>query len=128
MTLLDPGVQLSQEEINELIALRDNPERRQVGRVPPPVEEAHIEIYIDGQVVGTVYPGRLTGAAQFDLEDAQTTRQVIRWLVLYAGGDAEAVEAILRPLPLIQVTEFVRSVARSLSKSLELSKKNGSAS
>ena len=99
--------------------------RRQVGRVVPEVVEPSFEIVLDGHKVGEVFPLRLTGAAQLDLEDAQTTRQVINWVVTYAGGNAEQVEGLLRPLPLIEVTNFVRQVALALKKSLQLGKQSG---
>lgn len=91
-----------------------------------PEYEPSFEIKLDGQTVGRIYPRRLKGAAQIDLEDAQTTRQVIRWLVTYAGGDGARVEAALRELPLSEVTTFVQNVAQALKQSLELGKSRGS--
>lgn len=102
------------------------PRQHQVGRTPPPTPpEPSFDIKLDGQTIGTVYPMRLTGAAQIDLEDAQSTRQVIRWVVAYAGGDAAKVEAMLRALPLPEVTSFVRGVAEALGRSIALGNGSG---
>lgn len=102
------------------------PRQHQIGRTPPPAPaEPSFDIKLDGQVIGTVFPMRLTGAAQIDLEDAQSTRAVIRWLVTYAGGDATKVEAMLRALPLPEITAFVKSVAGALSQSIALGNGSG---
>jgi hypothetical protein len=98
---------------------------RQLGRAVPPVEELHFEIKLDGQVIGTVYPKRLTGAAQLDLEDAKSTRHVIAWLVTYANGDAARVETMLRELPLAGITAFVRSTMNALEQSIALGNESG---
>lgn len=114
---------MSYEPNQQLITpLPDRPDYRDV----QPEYEPSFDIKLDGQVIGTIYPRRLKGAAQIDLEDAQTTRQVIRWLVVYAGGNGEKVEAVLRELPINEVTTFVKNVATALQQSLDLGKVKGS--
>jgi hypothetical protein len=95
------------------------------GRAVPEKVEPSFDIKLDGQVIGTVYPQRLTGAAQIDLEDAKSTRAVIAWLVTYAGGDAAHVEQMLRALPLVEITNFVRGVSEALSRSIALGNASG---
>jgi len=107
------------------------PRQHQIGRTPPPaqqIEELHFDLKLDGRVIGTVYPMRLTGAAQLDLEDARTTRQVIAWLKSYAGADDATlayVEQTLRTGPLDGISGFVRTVAEALNRAIELSKPSG---
>lgn len=98
---------------------------RQRGRTAPEKSEPAFDINLNGETIGTVYPLRLTGAAQIDLEEARSTRQVIAWLVTYAGGDAQHVEAMLRQLPLGEITTFVQNVATALSQSIALGNRNG---
>lgn len=101
---------------------------RQMGRAVPSAEELHFEIKLDGEVIGVVYPKRLTGAAQLDLEDAKSTRHVIAWLKLYANADDDTlgfVERTLRSGPLDGVGAFVRTVAGALEHAIELSKTSG---
>lgn len=103
--------------------------RHPQGRAVPEVEELHFEIRLSGQPIGTVYPKRLTGAAQLDLEDAKNTRQVIAWLKTHANADDDTlvfVENTLRTGPLDGVNAFVRTVAEALTHAVDLSKTNGS--
>jgi len=95
------------------------------GRAAPPADELHFDIRLDGETIGTVYPRRLTGAAQLDLEDAKSTRQIIAWLVEYAGGDAAHVEAMLRRLPLGEIKTFILGITDALTQSIALGNASG---
>lgn len=89
-----------------------------------PVEPS-LAIKLDGEVIGVLYPRRLPGAAQLDIEDAQTTRQVIAWMQKYASGDPRKIEAKLRELPLAEVTTFVRTVAEAMRQAIALGNASG---
>jgi hypothetical protein len=107
---------------------------RQQGRAVPEQKEPSFDIKLDGEVIGTVFPMRLTGGAQIDLEEAKTTRQLITWLVEYAGNhqDSESkkqhamrVEAKLRALGLAEIRSFAQALIDALVKSVELGNESG---
>lgn len=107
------------------------PRQRPIGRTPPPaqqIEELHFELRLEGNVIGTVYPMRLTGAAQLDLEDAKSTRDVIAWLKRYASADdatLASVEQTLRAGPLSGIRNFIQTVVEALTHAVDLSKPSG---
>ena len=101
------------------------PRQHQLGRTPPPVEEPHFEIAIDGKLLGTVYPLRMKGKAQFALERCTSALQIIQWMATYAGGDAAHIEQVLGELPIQDIRAFIASVAQALTEAMSLSKPSG---
>lgn len=113
------------EEARDVLPIIPRQVERERGRAVPQAEEAHFEIKLDGQIIGVVYPKRLTAGALMDLEDGVKTRDHIRWLVDYAGGDAVQVEAVLRPLPILEVRTFVNALISALTRAIEMGNESG---
>lgn len=85
-----------------------------------------MDIKIDGHLLGTVDVSALTIGAQMDLEDANSVRALIRWLVDYAGADEQAVRAALRPLPAQEIASLIESISKALAGAVSVPKASAS--
>lgn len=94
------------------------------GRAVPPRPSRRIEIVLDDTVVGSVDPMTLTAGAQLDLEDCNRTRELIGWLVKYAGADAKRVEVLLRPMPLQAILDLASDISTALGKGIAVPKRS----
>ena len=98
------------------------------GRAVPPVaapDEPHFDIAVDGVRLGTVYPMRLTGRAQFDLERSATLLSILAWMVKYAGADAAQIEHVLAERPIYEIANFISGITQALTQSIALGNGSG---
>lgn len=117
--------ELAQEDERYYRELPAIPRQHQIGRTPPVVEEVHFDIAIDGQLLGTVYPLRLKGEAQFAMERCTSALQIIGWMETYANGNAAHIEQVLSKLAIQEIKTFIQGVAQALTESMSLSKPSG---
>lgn len=96
---------------------------REAPQAPP--DEPSFEIKVDGVLLGVVYPMRLTGRAQFDLERAGTLLGVLSWMGTYAGGNPAQIEQVLAERPIHEIANFVSGISQALAQAIALGKQSG---
>lgn len=97
---------------------------RQRGRIgkPQPIRSRLVEIIVDGVLLGTLDPDTLTANAQFELEEAQQSIELLDWLERYAGADRAEARRIVGAMQLTALLDLGMSIGTALGEAIKVPK------
>lgn len=96
--------------------------RRERGRRVAERTRAEIEIIVDGEHLGTVYPNELTAEAQFQLEEMTKAVQLIDWLANHAGANRDKARQAIGGMPIARLFDVASAISETIAEAVEVPK------